>query len=567
MNSKSEPNYPWLNSYPPDVDWHAEITVRSLPQLFDEAVARYKDNTCTYFLGKTMTYAEMAELTNTIAAGLQAQGLKAGDKIGLLLPNCPYFIAFYFAAQKIGCVVVNYNPLYTVEEIEYQVKDSQTQVMVSLDLNVLFDKVAALIERKTLPRAVICPFAALLPTIKSFLFKIAKRSEIAHPESSAVASSLIRYDDLTSAGANFTPANIDPPNDVAVLQYTGGTTGIPKGAMLTHANLTANVQQVTLWWPDAHDGQERVLAILPFFHVFAMTGIMNYGISRGFQLILMAKFDLEDAIKLIKRTRPTILPGVPTLFNALMNHSSVSSEDLQSLRHCISGGAPLPLEIRTRFEKQAGCALVEGYGLSETSPVATTNPPDGLVKENSIGQPVPGTIISIRDLEDPSRELPLGEDGEVCISGPQVMKGYWQNEDATKAIFVGEYLRTGDVGHLDDDGFIYLVDRIKDIIICSGFNVYPRRIEDAIYEFPPVEEVTVLGVPDDYRGETPKAYVKLKAGEPEDKEALLAFLKEKLSPIEMPEHIEFRDELPKTMVGKLSKKELREEHEQQAAAP
>ena len=565
MDSTTEPTYPWLSNYPPDVDWHAEISVQSLPDMFDGAIARYRSQPCTHFLGTVMTYDEIGDLTDRIAAGLQANGLKAGDKIGLLLPNCPYFIAFYFAAMKIGCVIVNYNPLYTVEEIEFQVRDSETVVMVSLDLKVLFDKVEALLSSNVLDRAIICPFADLLPFVKGLLFKIVKRGEIASPETSPVASSLIPYADVVSKGTEFSGVTIDPKEELAVLQYTGGTTGTPKGAMLTHANLTANVQQVTLWFPDAEEGGERILAVLPFFHVFAMTGIMNYGLSRGFEIVMMPRFELEDAIKLIKRVRPTILPGVPTLFNALMNHPKVTGADLASLRHCISGGAPLPLEIRTGFETLAGCKLVEGYGLSETSPVASTNPPGGLVKENSIGQPVPGTIMSIRDLEDPTREMPLGEDGEVCISGPQVMKGYWQREEATKDIFVGEFLRTGDVGHFDEDGFIYLIDRIKDLIICSGFNVYPRRIEDAIYEFPPVEEVTVIGVPDDYRGETPKAFIKLKEGETATKEELLEFLEPKLSRIEMPEHIEFRDELPKTMVGKLSKKELREEHEAEAS--
>ena len=560
VNSKTDKDYPWLTNYPPDVDWHSELVVHSLPDMFDSAVARYHDQACSYFLGKTMTYGEIGDLSARIAAGLQAQGVKPGDKVGLFLPNCPYFIAFYFAALRIGCVIVNYNPLYTVEELEHQVKDSETVLMVSLDLKILFNKIEALIASKTLERAIICPFADLLPFVKGFLFKIVKRGDIAAYGASAVASSLIPYDAVISAGSDCTPAQIDPVSDVAVLQYTGGTTGVPKGAMLTHANLTANVQQVTLWFPDAHAGGEKIMAVLPFFHVFAMTGIMNYGLSRGFEIVMMARFELEDAIKLIKRVRPTILPGVPTLFNALMNHPKVEGPDLASLRYCISGGAPLPLEIRTGFEKLAGCKLVEGYGLSETSPVASVNPPEGAVKENSIGQPLPQTIISIRDLGDPSNELPLGENGEVCIFGPQVMKGYWQKEDATRDVFVGEYLRTGDVGHFDEDGFVFLVDRIKDIIICSGFNVYPRRIEDAIYEFPPVEEVTVIGVPDEYRGEAPKAFIKLKPGETATVEELLAFLKPKLSPIEMPDHFDFRDELPKTMVGKLSKKELREEH-------
>ena len=560
MSLEQETDYPWLSSYPSNVDWNAPLKPRSLPDMFDEAVARFSALPCTYFLGKSLTYGEIGELTDQLAAGLQANGLKPGDKIGLLLPNCPYFIAFYFAALKIGCVVVNFNPLYTVEELEHQVSDSGTTVMVSLDLNILFDKVAELLEKGTLPRAVICPFADLLPFVKSILFKIVKRGEMAAPSASPVASALIPFDTLVSAGTDYAPASINPKEDVAVLQYTGGTTGVPKGAMLTHANLTANVQQVTLWFPVAEDGKERAMAVLPFFHVFAMTGIMNNGLSRGYELVLMAKFELEDAIQLIKRKQPTILPGVPTLFNALMNHPKVSSSDLSSLKYCISGGAGLPMEIKTGFEALASCNVVEGYGLSETSPVATINPLAGLIKENSIGQPLPGTVISIRDLDDPAREVPRGENGEVCIAGPQVMKGYWQNKAATEDVMLGEFLRTGDVGHFDEDGFIYLVDRIKDIIICSGFNVYPRRIEDAIYEFPPVEEVTVIGVPDEYRGEAPKAFIKLKPGTTATKEEVLAFLKKKLSPIEMPDHFEFRDELPKTMVGKLSKKELRTEH-------
>ena len=552
-------DHPWLAAYPPKVDWHAELTPRSLPQMFDASMARFAAQPCTYFLGKSLTYGEIGEQTERVAAGLQASGLKPGDKIGLLLPNCPYFIMFYFAALKIGCTVVNYNPLYTVEELDHQVRDSETTVMVTLDLKILFEKAEALIDSGTLERAVICPFAPMLPTVKSVLFRMLKRADLASPQASSIAGSLVSFDELTAHGSTYTAADIDPLNDVAVLQYTGGTTGIPKGAMLTHANLTVNVQQVVMWFPDADEGEERMMAILPFFHVFAMTGIMNYGLSRGFELILMPKFELDDAIKLIKLKRPTILPGVPTLFNALMNSPKINREDLSSLEYCISGGAPLPLEIRRGFEEQAGCSLVEGYGLSESSPVATTNPTEGLVKENSIGLPLPGTVISIRSIEEPERELPIGEDGEVCIHGPQVMKGYWNKPEATEDIFVGDYLRTGDVGHMDEDGFTFLIDRLKDLILCSGFNVYPRRIEDAIYEFPPVEEVTVIGVPDDYRGEAPKAFIKLKPGTEATVEEVLEFLKPKLSKIEMPEHIEFRDELPKTMVGKLSKKELRED--------
>lgn len=290
-----------------------------------------------------------------------------------------------------------------------------------------------------------------------------------------------------------------------------------------------------------------------------MTGVLNLAVVSGSEMILMPKFELVDGLKLIDRARATILPGVPTLYNAMLNYPELDKFDLSSLKFCISGGAALPVEVKRGFEALSGCKLVEGYGLSETSPVATCNPVDGPVREGSIGIPVPGTIISIRSLDDPKKELPLGEDGEICIAGPQVMKGYWKQPEETRNVFVGKFLRTGDVGHMDEEGFTYIVDRLKDMINCSGFKVYPRRVEEAIYEFPAVEEVTVVGIPDDYRGEAPKAFIKLRDGHSADKEEILAFLEKKISKLEMPSEIEFRDKLPKTMIGKLSKKELREE--------
>jgi long-chain acyl-CoA synthetase len=280
----------------------------------------------------------------------------------------------------------------------------------------------------------------------------------------------------------------------------------------------------------------------------------------------MPRFVLDDAMKLIDKSKPTVMPGVPTMFNAMLHHPKLKSFDLSSLKFCLSGGAPLPLEVKQQFEKLTGCKLVEGYGLSEASPVVTSNPIDGPVKENSIGQPIPGTIVSLRDLADPSKEVALGEKGEICIKGPQVMKGYWKRPQETADQMVGEYLRTGDVGIMDEDGFIFIVDRIKDLIICSGYNVYPRRIEEAIYEHPAVEEVTVIGIKDDYRGEAPKAFIKLKAGATATKDDILKHLEPKISKIEIPAEIEFRDALPKTMIGKLSKKELKAEEDQRRKA-
>ena len=552
------PRYPWLSAYPDGVDWNQEFTAAPVHRFLSESAERFPSNACVTFLGKTLTYGEIANLVDRAAAGLQKIGISKGTKVGLFLPNSPTAVIYYYAILRIGATVVNYNPLYTVEELSFQVGDSETEIMVTLDLKLLFDKVEALLAGGKLKRAVICSFPDLLPGLKSILFKLFKAKERARPRQSKVARQLVFEADLLANDGRVEPAEIDT-GDIAVLQYTGGTTGTPKGAMLTHANLSINVRQVEAWSPDLVAGAEKMIGVLPFFHVFAMTGVMNFGISRAAELIVMPRFVLDDLLNLINEHRPTVMAGVPTIFNAIMNHPKIRSFDLSSLKLCLSGGAPLPLEVKRGFESLTGCKLIEAYGLSETSPAATLNPLEGPVKEGSIGQPLPATILSLRDLENPELEVPLGDKGEICIAGPQVMKGYWNRPEATASTFVGEFFRTGDVGTMDDQGFTFIVDRIKDLIICSGYNVYPRRIEEAIYEFEAVEEVTVIGIPDAYRGEAPKAFVKLKPGQTATSDELLAFLKSKISKIEMPEEIEFRDELPKTMIGKLSKKELKQE--------
>ncbi|HRN89984.1 MAG TPA: AMP-binding protein, partial [Hyphomicrobium sp.] len=448
---------------------------------------------------------------------------------------------------------------YSLDELTFQVKDSETELMVTLDLKVLFEKVERLLTDKVLKGAVVCSFPALLPATKAVLFKLFKSKELARPKTSP-ARDIIRLEaEVLTDPETFTPVPIDPEIDIAVLQYTGGTTGTPKGAMLTHANVYLNVEQIVTWAPRLVPGEEKVLAVLPFFHVFAMTVVLNLGVRIAAEQILMPRFTLADALDLITKHRPTLMPGVPTLFNAILNHPNIKSYDLTSLKFCISGGAALPLEIKERFEAVTACALVEGYGLSEASPVVTCNPLDGPVKSGSIGLPLPATIVSLRDLTDPTREVPQGERGEVCVAGPQVMKGYWNRPQETLDQFVGEFVRTGDVGVMDEDGFFFIVDRIKDLIICSGYNVYPRRVEEALYEHATVEEVIVIGISDKYRGEAPKAFVKLKEGEETSKAVLMKHLEAKLSKIEMPADIEFRDKLPRTMIGKLSKKELKAE--------
>jgi len=552
------PPPPWLRVYPEGVPWLQHFAPAPLYEILDRSVRSHPDLTCTKFLGRTTTYGEIGEAVSRTAAGLAALGVGPGTRVGLFLPNSPTFLIYYFAVLKTGATVVNFNPLYSVEELAHQVRDSGTTLMVTLDLDILFAKVGALLEQGVLPRAVVASFPTLLPTAKSILFRIFRRRELAD------VSRLVRADRIIPETAlatrtSFSPPPIDPLKDVAVLQYTGGTTGTPKGAMLTHANCHINVQQVAAWSPGLEVGAERVLGVLPFFHVFAMTVVMNLAVAKAAEIVIMPRFGLDDCLKLIDRERPTLMPGVPTLFGAIVNHARLADHDLSSLKLCISGGAPLPLEIKGRFEQLTGCKIVEGYGLSETAPVATCTPLDGLQKPGSIGLPLPATRISLRDLSDPTREVSLGEKGEICIAGPQVMAGYWQKPAETADAFVGEFFRTGDVARMDDDGYLFIEDRIKDLIICSGYKVYPRRVEEAIYTHPDVEEVTVIGIRAGLRGEAPKAFVKRRADTTLDAPALMAHLADKLSRHELPVEIEFRDALPKTMIGKLSKKELKAE--------
>jgi len=553
--------HPWLSSYPKDVDWYQRFKPAPVYQMLDASVARHANKTCTNFLGKKLTYAEIGRLVDRTAAGLQKLGVTKGTKVGLFMPNCPTFIIYYFATLKAGGTVVNYNPLYTLDELTFQVKDSETELMVTLDLKLLFDKVEGLMKAGALERAVVASFPALLPPAKSVLFKLFKGKDLANPTKSPVAERIVLDADvLTDAGSLRQPP-IDPSSDVAVLQYTGGTTGTPKGAMLTHANISVNCQQGAAWATNLKSGEERTLAALPFFHVFAMTAVMNFALQEGAEIVIMPRFVLDDALKLIDKTKPTVMPGVPTMFIAMLNHPRLKSFDLSSLKYCVSGGAALPVEVKEKFERLTGCKVVEGYGLSEASPSVTCNPVEGPVKAGSIGQPLPGTTVSLRDLADPAKEVAPGEKGEICVKGPQVMKGYWKRPEETANQFVGDFLRTGDVGVMDSDGFIFIVDRIKDLIICSGYNVYPRRIEEAIYDHPAVEEVTVIGIKDEYRGEAPKAFIKLKAGMTATEADIRKHIEAKLSKIEMPAEIEFREALPKTMIGKLSKKELKAEEE------
>jgi len=436
--------------------------------------------------------------------------------------------------------------------------------MLSLDLPAHYAMLAPLVGSTGLRRIVLCPMAEILPRAKSVLYRLLKRGDIAHAPHDAAH---LTFAALIANDGDFAPVKVAPTRDIAVLQYTGGTTGLPKGAMLTHQNLVANARQCLAWFPDNQPGRERVLAVLPFFHVFAMTVAMNLSILSGAEITLLPRFEIKTLLAAIARKRPTTMPAVPTLFTAIFSYKDIDKVDLTSIRSCISGGAPLPVEVKHRFEAMTGCTVVEGYGLSETSPVVACNPLRGVNKPGSVGLPMPGTVLEIASLDDRQRLMPQGERGEVVVRGPQVMAGYWRKPEATADVLAEGRLRTGDVGYLDADGYLFLVDRIKDIIIAGGYKIYPRNIEEAIYQHPKVAECIVLSVDDPYRGQTVKAYIAPVAGASLEEKELRDFLKDKLSPIETPKLFEFRQSLPKTLIGKPSKKALIEEEAARRAAP
>lgn len=552
--------YPWLKAYPPKPIWDMKISPSKMTDVFDQTVQRFPNRQAMDFMGKTFTWAEMARAVNHFAAGLQEMGVGKGTKVGMFLPNCPIYVMAYYGALKTGATVVNFNPLYSPRELAHQIEDSHTDIMVTLDLAMLMDKMEEMLTTTRLAKLVVAKFTDILPFPKNILFPIVKAKDKAKIKNT---ENLIWWNDLLSNDGKINPVDIDPINDIAVLQYTGGTTGVPKGAMLTHNNIYTNAVQCYSHFPEPpQEGHEVMLAILPFFHVFAMTVCINMAVLAGMEIATIPRFDLKQTLAEIKRKKPRYMPAVPAIFNAINNCSDGQAADLTSLEFCISGGAPLPVEVKKIFEKKTGAIVFEGYGLSESSPVASVNPPFGENVAGSIGLPLPDTIIEIIDADDKTTLMPLGERGEVCIRGPQVMKGYWNKPDASADVLRptpdgGVRLHTGDIGIMDERGYVYIVDRIKDMIITNGYKVYPRNVEEAIYMHPSIEECIVAGLPDEQRGEIVKAWIKLKPGQALNGDQLKDFLDDKISKMEMPKKIEFRDDpLPKTMIGKLSRKDI-----------
>jgi len=563
---------PWYAHWPKGVPRTIEYPRIPLHELLRDAAKRHGDRTATRFFGASMTYRELDDAADRFASGLRKIGLKRGDRVGVTLPNSPGYIIAFFGVLRAGGIVVQTNPLYKPRELEELYSDAGATVVVCLDL-FLPDLLKA--KPKTpVEHVVVADVADWLPGLLAKLYPIKKKKDLKKeghwpldiPKEPWVHTFAELLESAPEPGKE--PA-IDPEKDVAVLQYTGGTTGTPKGAMLTHFNLVANVYQGCEWIPQAKPGQERMMAALPMFHVFGLTVAMLVSLRLGATMILHPNpREIEKILKLVNKEKPTLFPGVPTMYVAMLNHPKLAKTDMRSIRMCLSGAAPLPLEVRRKFEKVTGGKLVEGYGLTEASPITHANPltEDGLVKE-CIGIPLPDTDVRVVDVETGTREMPPGESGELAIKGPQVMKGYWGKVEETANVLRDGWLFTGDVGKMDKDGYFTIVERKKDLIIASGYNVYPREVEEVLFEHPAVQEAAVVGIPDPYRGETVKAFIVLKSGKTATEGEIVAFCKERLAAFKVPKQVAFRKELPKSLVGKVIRRTLREEELAKAKAP
>lgn len=537
----------WERQYPDGISWDMPIQTAPVQKILEDAVIRFGDKPAIDFQGLEMSYEQLGALVNKIAAGLQQNGVGKDVKVGLFLPNCHHTITFHYGILKAGGTVVNYNPLYAEQELIAQANDSETRYLVTLNVPGLVEKAQKVLSETGIEKLVLCPADDFFKDSKEFL-------EISDTDTS------IAYDTLIDNKGDVQAVSVDPDEDVAVLQYTGGTTGTPKGAMLTHSNVYANVLQTSYTYDGlAAPGEDVQIGVLPLFHVFAMTVVMHLSVWYGMKIVVVQKFDPKTMIPLLEEKKPTFFPAVPAVFTSLASHPKAEGLDLSCVKFCKSGGAPLPGEVKNNFHARTGATIGEAYGLTETSPVATSNPLQGQIKIGSVGVPIPGTRVDIVSLDDGKTVLGTGEKGEICISGPQVMKGYYKKPEATAEAIRDGRLHTGDIGYMDEEGYVYLVDRLKDMAIINGYNVYPRHVEEAIYKHPSVEECIVAAVPDEKRGEVVWAWIKTVDGAVLDRAEISEFLSDKISPIERPRKFIIGEEpLPKTAVGKLSKKLLLE---------
>jgi long-chain acyl-CoA synthetase len=562
---------PWLEVYPKEIPAALEYSRELVQQYLVDSKEKYPEKIAVHFMGKEITFKKLYEEALIFAGYLQGIGITKGDRIAIMLPNTPQGVISYFGILMAGGIVVQTNPLYTERELEYQMKDSGAKAIITLDI--LYPRVSNVMPHTELQHIIVTAIKDYLPFPKNLAYPFIQKKQygivvkVQHEGNTHLFSEIIKM--KPKKLINF---DINPEEDLALLQYTGGTTGSPKGVMLTHKNLIANTTMSQTWLYKCKPGEESILGILPFFHVYGMTSVMILSIKMACKMILMPKFDALNTLKTIQKQRPTLFPGAPTIYIGLLNHPDLKKYDLSSIKACISGSAALPVEVQQKFEEVTGGKLVEGYGLSEASPVTHANFVWDIERvKGSIGVPYPDTDAKIISIET-GESIPAGEIGEIVIKGPQIMKGYWNRPEDTAETLKDGWLYTGDLGYMDERGYFYVVDRKKDMIIAGGYNIYPREIEEVLYEHPEVKEVVVAGVPDQYRGETVKAYIVLKEGSTVTKEELNQFARKYLAAYKAPRLYEFRKELPKTAVGKILRrnlveeemKKLEEDHQKQA---
>ncbi|MGG4195582.1 long-chain fatty acid--CoA ligase [Paenibacillus jamilae] len=549
---------PWLRHYPQEIDPTYDYPRQNVAQFLIDAAQEYPTRPALEFMGKQLSYERLLEECCRFANALVRLGIGRQERVAIMLPNCPQTVIAYYGTLMAGCIAVLTNPLYKERELAIQLADSGAAAIITLD--VLYPRVRAAQARTPLRHAIITSIKDYLPFPKNVLFAFKMKKN--------VQAAGITYNDhvhafvplLKSVPPRFMCAEVDGEHDLALLQYTGGTTSTPKGVMLTHQNLVANTMQSAAWFYKVKRGEEIFLGALPFFHVFGMTILMNLcTLCRGMN-VLVPKFEPTEMLRIIHKLRPTVFPGAPTMYISLINHPDTDRYDLSSIHTCISGAASLPLEVQEKFEAITGCVLIEGYGLTEASPITHANLLWGKRKNGSIGIPFPDTEAKIVDSYT-GEELPQGEVGELVVRGPQVMKGYWNKPEETVTALRDGWLYTGDLGRQDEDGFFSIIDRKKDLIIAGGFNIYPREVEEVLYEHPCVKEAVVVGVPDSYRGETVKAYIVTRTGTQVTQEELNVWCRERMASFKVPRQYEFRSELPKTIAGKVLRRMLLEEEE------
>lgn len=551
-------NKPWLKHYPPQIPHTLTYEETSLQQLLKNTAEKYPNKIAIHFNGKELSYQELYDSALKFAGYLQKIGIQKGDRVAIMLPNTPQSVISFYGVMMAGGIVVQTNPMYTERELAFQMKDSGAKAIVALDI--LFPRIKKIQGETELEHIIITAIKDYLPFPKNLVYPFIQKKQygysvkVEHKGNDHLFTEIMKHPALQEP-----IMNINFEEDLAILQYTGGTTGFPKGVMLTHKNLIANTKMCQAWLYKCREGEEIVLGALPFFHVYGMTTVMILSILQASKMVLIPKPDPEVLLKTIQSQRPTMFPGAPTMYIGMLNHPELSKYDLSSIDSCISGSAPLPVEVQEQFERLTGGKLVEGYGLTESSPVTHANLLwDGERVKGSIGLPWPDTLAEIRSVET-GEPLPVGEIGELVVKGPQVMKGYWNRPEETQEVLKDGWLHTGDMGYMDEEGYFYIVDRKKDMIIASGYNIYPREIEEVLYEHPAVKEVVVAGVPDPYRGETVKAYIVLKEGTTVTEDELNKFARKNLAAYKVPRKYEFRDELPKTTVGKILRRQLVEE--------